>query len=176
MPPPLLLMLQVLQLPLLLLPLPSAALIHTTPLLLHLLLVHITLHICLPSFVLPFPLAFVRTHLTSFAFAVVTSDAAVVCPLCLHSHCCYSQSCPAPAPAVAPTAAVIVFVGGGGAATIAAAAPTSAAAAHHHQFLPPVIHCLSFIVSVSLLALGLGLCLYSPAPFVSVSDTLLVYK
>ena len=35
---------------------------------------------------------------------------------------------------------------------------------------------LPFVVRVSLPALGLGLCPYSPAPFVPVSNTLLVYK
>ena len=111
------------------------------------------------------------------------------CCCCLPSPHCYSQSCPTaapdPTPAVAPTAAVIVVVGGGGTATIAdalvaasIAAPAGAtpgaiaSATHCHQFPPPTIHCLLFIVHVSLPALGLGLCPYSPALFVFVSDTL----
>jgi hypothetical protein len=101
------------------------------------------------------------------------------------------RAAPDPAPAVAPAAAVIVVGGGGGTAAIAAAsiaapagvsaivAAVAGAAAHRHRFLSPkfiVHHSLPFVVHVSLPALGLGLCPYSPALFVSVSDTLLVYK
>jgi hypothetical protein len=80
--PPLLLLLQVLQLPLLLLPLPPATLVCTTPLLSHPLLVRITLRICLPSFVFAPP-----TRLCSHSPALVcVCGCSSWCRCCLPSH------------------------------------------------------------------------------------------